>query len=263
VSLRDVGWVWEGVAFDPGVEPTIYGVGEGAQYFGLKRACFMFHPNNPITLRKLQALDEVVCDIMKWEFREVHDDSGRAAFQNYLKGDPAITLREAQKVSRLSRDFPNVSGAIIDDMSGLINSHGYTPERHAEVCAALKEHNAALRLWCVVYSHELNADYWRPYLPGVDVANLWVWEAKNLVHLDEYVEKCREVFPGKPVVLGCYLRDYPTRSPVPLEAMEFQFNRIVDYLAEGKINGFSILAACLIDQHPEQAEWVRDFLARH
>jgi hypothetical protein len=115
----------------------------------------------------------------------------------------------------------------------------------------------------VVYSHELNADYWRPYLPGVDVANLWVWEAKNLVHLDEYVGKCREVFPGKPVVLGCYLRDYPTRSPVPLEAMEFQFNRIVDYLTEGKINGFSILAACLIDQHPEQAEWVRDFLASH
>ena len=34
-SLRDVGWVWEGQGIDPQVPPSIYGLGQGARYFGL------------------------------------------------------------------------------------------------------------------------------------------------------------------------------------------------------------------------------------
>ena len=43
--MAETGWVWEGLAFDPGVQPTIYGVGEGTKYFGLDKANFIFHPN--------------------------------------------------------------------------------------------------------------------------------------------------------------------------------------------------------------------------
>lgn len=261
--LRDFGWVWEGIAFDPGVEPSIYGAGEGACYFGLKRACFMFHRNNEVAMQKLRDLEEVVCDITKWEHREVHDESGRAAFQNYLRGDPALTAAEAENVSRLSRQFPNITGAIIDDLGGLMKNNGYTPDRLAEIRAALKRHNERLTLWAVVYAHELDPQFWGPYLPHLDLANLWVWQSKDLVNLDDYVARCRAIFPGKPLILGCYIRDYTLRAPVPLELMEFQFNRIAQYLAQGKINGFSLLAACLIDQHPSQAEWIRSFLASH
>ena len=262
MSIRDAGWVWEGTAFDPGVEPTIYGVGEGAKYFGLRRACFMFHRNSEVALEKMRDLEEVVCDITKWEHREVHDESGRAGFQNYLKGDPALTASEAENVSRLSLQFPNVTGAIIDDLGGLMKNNGYTPERLAEIHSALKRHNDALTLWAVVYAHELDPEFWGPYLPYLDLANLWVWQSKDLVNLDGYIQKCRDIFRGKPLVLGCYIRDYTLRAPVPLELMELQFNRIAAYLRDGRIDGFSILAACLIDQHPAQAAWIRDFLAQ-
>jgi hypothetical protein len=262
MALRDVGWVWEGFAFDPGVEPTIYGVGEGAQYFGLKRACFMFHRNSALAMQKLRALDEVVCDITKWEFREVHDEAGRVAVQHHLRGDPAVSASEAENVSRLSRDFPNVTGAILDDLGGLMKNSGYTPERLAEIHAALKAHSDALRLWAVVYAHELDPQFWAPYLPHLDLANLWVWESKDLVNLDEYVEKCRQIFPGKPLILGCYLRDYTLPAGVPMDRLKLQWQRMADYVNRGLIDGFSILAACLIDQHPEQAEWVRAFLAQ-
>jgi hypothetical protein len=261
MPLRDVGWVWEGQGLDPGVAPSIFGVGEGARYLGLTRACFMFHPNSELALEKMRGLDEVVCDITKWQFREVKDGAGRIAFENFVSGDPALTLAEAEKVSRLARDFPNVTGAIIDDLSNLINNHGYTPERHAEVRQALQRHDDTLRLWAVVYTHELDPDYWRPYLPGIDVANLWVWNAGNLPQLDDYMRRCREVFPGKPIVLGAYLRDYAARSPVPLEMLQLQFERIARYVERGDLEGFSILGACLIDTQPEQAAWVREFIA--
>jgi hypothetical protein len=262
VSLKDVGWVWEGIALDPGVEPSIYGVGEGARYFGLARACFMFHRNNEVAMEKMRWLDEVVCDITKWGWREVEDPAGGVAFKHSVSGDPEVTRSEAEHVSRLSQAFPNITGGFIDDMSNLINRHGYTPERHEEVRASLKRHDDALRLWAVVYSHELDAEYWRPYAGAIDVVNLWVWNAPDLRSLDQYVERCRAIFGEKPLVLGCYLRDYPTRSPVPLDLLEFEFERIEAYLGDGRIDGFSILAACLIDQHPEQAAWIRDFLAR-
>jgi hypothetical protein len=261
VSLKDVGWVWEGVAFDPGVEPTIYGVGEGARYFGLNRACFMFHPTNEVALEKLGWLDQVVCDITKWQFREMRDEEGRVGFTHFLSGDPAVTLSEAEKVGRLSRDFRNIAGAIIDDLGGLMKNHGYSPQRLADIHAALKRHNDKLRLWAVVYAHELDPQFWAPYLSYLDVANLWVWKAENLPRLDEYLDRCAEIFQGKPIILGCYLRDYPTQSPVPLNLLRFEFERICAYMEDGRISGFSILAACLIDQHPEQAALVRCFLA--
>src|SRR3972149_924514 len=64
--FRDAGWVWEGQGIDPKVPPSIYGLGQGARYFGLSRVNFLFHPNDVHALRLLQDYDEVTCDISKW-----------------------------------------------------------------------------------------------------------------------------------------------------------------------------------------------------
>ena len=64
-TFREAGWVWEGHGFDPGLEPSIYGVGEAAACFGLDRANFLFHRNNHVDLAKLGHLGEVVPEISK------------------------------------------------------------------------------------------------------------------------------------------------------------------------------------------------------
>ena len=261
MGLKDVGWVWEGHGIDPGVPPSIFGAGEGAAFFGLSRVNFMFHANTALAMEKMAHLDEIVCDITKWRFEHVPDE--KAAVKNANSGDPAVTRAEAENVSRLSQQFPNVTGALIDDMDSLINNNGYGPDEHARTYEALRSHNPYLRLWAVVYAHRLDPDYWAPYAAHIDVANLWVWRAENLAALDEDVDRCRAVFPEQPIIVGCYLRDYTSRSAVPRERMEFQLNRIVRYLEEGKIAGFSILGACLIDVHPDHARWLRDFIAAH
>ncbi len=257
MGMKDVGWVWEGQGFDPGVDPSIFGVGEGCEYFGLSRACYMFHPNDELAMRKLAHLDEVVCDIAKWRFRRT-DDGGA---ENWVDAAPESVKREAALVSRLSCEFPNVTGAIHDDMRWLIKRENWTPDQYTPVYEALKSANPHLKLWAVVYTHQLQPETWAGFEPFMDVINLWVWEAKDLPHLEEYIPRCRELFPGKPVVMGCYLRDFPTVTPVPMDLLKLQWECLLRHLEAGTVDAYSILAAVLIDGHQEQAEWVREFIA--
>lgn len=257
MRLRDVGWVWEGQGIDPGVYPSIFGVGEGAEYFGLSKVCYMFHPNTALAMRKLSHMDEVVCDISKWKFRWTKD--GGAAL--YVDGAPSSVRWEAENVSRLSVEFPNITGAIHDDMRGLVKREDYAPEDYAPIYDALHSSNAKLKLWSVVYTHELNPEEWAGFTPYMDIINLWVWRASDLLNLDEYIERCRTIFPDKPIIMGCYLRDYPTQSAVPMDLLKFQWERVLHYIEKGLINGYSILATILIEVHEEQAKWVRDFIA--
>ena len=257
MRLRDVGWVWEGQGLDPGVFPSIFGVREGCEYFGLSRACYMFHPNTELAMGKLSHLDEVVCDIAKWKWRRT-DDGGIA---HWIDAAPGSVKQEAAQVSQLSCDFPNVTGAIHDDMRGLIKRESCTPEQYAEIYQALKSANPDLKLWAVVYTHEFAPEEWAGFEPFMDVVNLWVWEAVNLPHLDEYISRCRELFPGKPLIMGCYLRDYPTAAPVPMDLLKHQWEVVLRHIEAGTLDGYSVLAAVLIDGHQEQANWIRDFIA--
>ena len=257
MNIKDVGWVWEGQGLDPGVEPSIFGVGDGCEYFGLSRAWYMFHPNTELAMSKMAGLDEVVCDIAKWEFKEV-DYAGAA---HTIDSRPERVKAEAALVSKLSTRFPNITGAVHDDMRGLINREDFPPEKYAEVYDALKSANPDLTWWAVVYTHELDPEQWAAFQPFMDVICLWVSECKNLPHLDEYIDRCRELFPDKPLMLGCYMRDYPTVAPVPMEMVKLQWETLLRHVEAGTLDGYSLLGAVLIDGQQEQANWIRDFIA--
>ena len=47
---------------------------------------------------------------------------------------------------------------------------------------------------------------------------------------------------------------------MPLDMLKFQWEQILKHVSNWTIDGYSILAACLIDGQPEQARWVRDFI---
>ncbi len=264
-TFRDAGWVWEGHGFDPGLEPSIYGVGEGAAYFGLDRANFMFHRNTPANLAKLGRLREVVPEISKWKWVEIEPVPGKHGwgFANWRDSRPETVRAEAENLSRVSLDCPNVTGAIIDDTSGIFHDDAYHAGWPQRIRDALHSANPRLKLWLVVYTHELHMEQWRPFLPCMDVANLWVWKYQDLPRLEEHVARCAEVFPGKEIVVGCYMRDYPSRSGVPLDLLRAHFETLLRLWEAGRISGYSILGACLIDMHPPQAEFIRRFLAEH
>ncbi len=260
MNLRDVGWVWEGQGIDPGVPPAIYGLGQGTRYFGLSRAVFLFHPTDNHALSLMSDLDEVACSMLRygWEW----DENDRPGLTT--AGDPDSMRIEGERIARLSERFKNITGAFCDDLMGILRKNGWGPDRLAEVMSPMREMNPDLKVWSVVYTHEFeDAEFWRLVRPHIDVVNLWVWESKNLVHLPQYVDQCRELFPDKPINMGIYLRDYPERAPVPVDAVMRQMELTAEYIDRGKLDGYSILAAITIETQREQAEAIRDFIAKH
>jgi hypothetical protein len=254
-KMADAGWCWDGQGFNGGVNPSIFGAGEGTRWFGLDKVCFMFHPNNSLAMDKLHGFKEVACEISKWKVRRC--ENGVA---HYLDGSIQTKTGEAANVSRLSRRHPRVTGAIDDDLLGAIKREKITPEQYSAVYRALKQDNPKLKLWTAVYTHELKKESWAGFEPCMDVVNLWEWNATKLPELPQNVALCRELFPGKPVILGCYLRDFATKQGVPMEMLKVQWEFVRKALRDGTIQGYSILGGFLIDMHPQQAAWVRDFI---
>lgn len=257
MKLSDVGWVWEGQGLDPGVHPSILGVGDGCRYFGLTRANYMFHPNTRFAMDHMSWLDEVTCDIAKWKYR----DSENGGSDHWVDASPETVRSEAELVSRLSLDYPNIAGVFHDDMLGLVRREGMTPEQYLSVYSAAKSANPELKLWIVVYTHELEAAEWADFEPFMDVCNLWIWHSEEVVDQDEGIAQCRERFPDTPLVMGCYLRDYTKRAPVALDLVKAQWDSVLRNLEAGTLDGFSILSANLIDGHLEQAQYIRDVIA--
>lgn len=262
MRMADVGWVWEGQGLDPGVQPSVFGVGEGAKFFGLRKARFLFHPTTDLALQKLSDLEEVSCDISKWLSRDC-GEGGRGS-ETYVDARLETICAEAEKVSRFSLRYPNVTGGYFDDMKGLMTKEGHGPDACAKVHAALRRHNPALQLTCVVYAHELTEPaFWKPIAQYIDIVSFWIWGCQHLDKLNEHLDACRKLFPDKPIIMGCYLRDYPSRAPMPVEFVRGQWRTVAQALEDGRLTGFEILGTVLIDGQLEQALWIRDFIRDH
>ncbi len=264
MNLRDYGYIWEGQGFDPGVPPSVFGVGDGAEYFKMNKAVFLFHPNDELSLSRLSNCNEVVCDISKWKTRSLEPIKGvfSNAVEIYIDGSPETVMAEAKKVVELKKRFPNIKGVIHDDMIGLCNTYNLKADEYKQIYDIVS--NAGLDMWSVVYSHEFNVieEKWKDFKRYMDIVHFWVWKSEDLFNLDEYMEKCKEHFPDKPINLGVYLRDYHYRRPVPQDRLIYEMSKIKEYIQKGVISGFSILATVTMDTNMEGVQSIIDFLDR-
>lgn len=137
--------------------PRFSGFCGGAEYFGLKKICYMLHPNDTLVMDKLRHLNEIVCDIGKWKFRRcdteprsVCNDGGAPqlvlAVRMYGDGKSFSVTTEAGTVSQLSVTYPNITAAIDDGMLGHMKHDGITPDQYGTIYAVLKRENARLKL---------------------------------------------------------------------------------------------------------------------
>jgi hypothetical protein len=264
-KLADVGWVWDGHAIHGQWHPSIFGIGEGTKWFGLKKVCFMFHPNETMAMEKLRDMDEIVCDISKWKTHrlETHGFS-RLGMPEYAEKDGRIStkIEEAEKVGQLSLAYPNIVGGIDDDLLGIIKREAITPDQYARVHEALRRDNSKLKLWTVVYTRELNQEDWAGFEPFMDTINLCVAkEMTDFPHLDQYLDQCAEIFPGKPVNLIYRLTDFLPPEPIPMALLKSHWKDILRFVNDGRLSGYSILGGFMIDLYPEQSRWIRDFIA--
>jgi len=259
MKMRDVGWVWEGQGLDPGVYPSIFGVGEGAEFFGLHNAVFLFHETTELAIKKLSPLKHIVVDISKWLLRNCGE--GNCGSESYNDSSLETVTAEARKVSEFSIKYTNIAGAMYDDLKGLMQREGQGIEQVITIKSALLKRNPYLYLECVAYAHELDhKDFWKPLASHIDVISFWVWSHEKLGSLHDDLLRCRELFPDTPIRMGCYLRDYGAAMPMPMESLKHQWNVLENALHNNLVNGYEILATVLIDGQQQQAEWIRDFI---
>ena len=252
-SLRDGVWTWGYVIQGPlpGKVPFISDSGrppfDGSSSCSLEAAAKYLGTPNVLVL---------------------NDNWSQPGFLDCLAGCKRVLLAigdrsagAAAQASRLSKQYPNIAGVIIDDF--LQAKPLVTVEQLKGVYTSLKSQNPALKLYVVRYTRENQQDI-VPYLPYIDVINLWVWAAKTeeWTKMDAQVEAITKL-TQKPIIIGLYLHDYGgTGKPVAMDILQTQLVKSAELLRKGKTEGFIILQSGWLDHetHRPQVQWTKQYL---
>jgi hypothetical protein len=160
----------------------------------------------------------------------------------------------------LATQFPNISGAIMDDFWDSNSKQARsTPAELQAFSSQLKASTNPLDLWVVLYDHQLHLPV-HQHLDACDVVTYWTWLAKDLPGLADSFARVEELVPDKRKVLGCYMWDFGAGRPMPVSAMQQQCELGLEWLRAGRIDGMIFLASCICDLQIETVEWTRSWL---
>lgn len=245
---RDQVYVWGGPTPNWGGSLNPDTLVEGTDFFGAENVFYLHGGNSDEMLQRYRKYQKVVCQV---DQTRLHVNPDTPLGNDY---------EQASELSGKSQRYTNIQGAVIDDMT----ASKMKPEVLAGIRQRLKAENPALRLYAVVYTNELYESNLIPeYLPSVDVVNLWCWRKDDIVQLDQHIEQCQKVFPGRPIVLGLFMFDYGlSASPTPEFLLQFQLDRAKYYLANEQLEGIVILGDREIVKCPDNAQFLKNWLLR-
>lgn len=162
----------------------------------------------------------------------------------YRSGD------EEAFICALAEKYPTVRGAFLDDFAGIFNVPA--AEKKEKMIALLREIRAGLdrasrkmEIWITWYAADLallDEDIMR-YIDGI---TFWTWSYRELPLLPERYALIEKRFPDKKKLLGIYMFDYPSCTPVPDDMMAFQCDFGLDMLRKGRMDGMVFLTNCVM-----------------
>jgi len=169
---------------------------------------------------------------------------------------------DLMEVIALSEDFPNLTGAIMDDFFRKDPSAPgrYTPEQTEGFRQQLHAARHPLDLYVVLYTHDLGFPV-QAHLDSVDAITFWTWNAEELNALESNFCRLEEIAPEKRKLLGLYMWDFGACAPMPADAMEHQCRLGLHWLRAGRVDGLIFLANGVADLELEAVEYVRRFIA--
>ena len=239
-------WVWGGQTPSWGGSMQDDTLVRGADYFNAENVVYVYGPTTDKMMSIHSKYKKMLCQI-----------NANCRTDGALAGTEE---ENAELLSKLSLKYPNIVGAMCDDFSTGF-SRVLLPERFAPVYKALKKHNDKLKLYGVVYTHELVPRKFDRIQPYIDVVNLWFWFKDEILEFDERLERCRSMFPGKPIILGIFLHEYGAADAGnPPEILCHQLEKARERLTAGEIEGIIILGDREIKKWPESAKAVKDYL---
>jgi hypothetical protein len=172
---------------------------------------------------------------------------------------PFVYTRRMTQVRRLVDKYPKIEGVLLDDMSTVMIDKGFKPEHIRPIRQSLSDKYAAVKLWGAVYTMSLGRPGIDDFVKPLDVILLATWHAKDIADLDKNVERCREKYPGKSIVLCLYLYDYGGGRRMPRELMARQCETALTLAHAGRVSGIVFLT---ITNDAEMIGWTADWIQR-
>lgn len=180
-------------------------------------------------------------------------------------------IQGARRFSEISKRCPQLSGVIIDDFYNdypkLLTGENLRDIRDAlsgkSVDASGKVDRSSpaatphLKLYIVVYEHQLGKTVDKEVLGAIDGVSFWIWkQSENYKIFDDYIETIRQKFPNKEIISGAYVFN-GAETPTPASVHHI-IERTVDFYAKGRINGLLIFSAVWMSREKSERErWDR------
>lgn len=241
-------WVWGGPTPSWGGSMADDTLVRGADYFHAENVVYVYGPTTDKMLQLHSKYKKMLCQI-----------NANCRTQGALANSEE---ENAELLSRLSLQYPNIVGGMCDDYT-VSSSKIVLPERFEKMYAAIKKHNAALKLYGVIYVHELGRGKFRLIQPYIDVVNLWHWNKEEILDIDKNIDMCQKDFPGKPILLGIFIHDYGCANCGSLpELLVYQLEKAREYVHKGIAEGIVILGDREIKKWPETSAAVKNHLGR-
>ena len=245
----DTLWMWGGPTPCWGGSMADDTLVRGARYFDAKNGVYVYGPTDEKMMRIHSGFKRLLCQV-----------NGNCRTPGAQRGmsDEA----NAEELSRLSLEFPNIVGAMCDDVA-VRYRRVVLPEDFAARRRGLTKYNDKLKMYGVIYVHELERKDFSAILPYLDVVNLWFWNMEEILDYDRNLRLCQERFPGKPILQGIFLHDYGLSDAGTLPSLlRYQLEKAREYMTGGVVAGVVILGDREIAKWPESAAAVRDYLRK-
>ncbi len=254
VEVRDLFWAWGNPEM---VAPGEHALATFASASPAQRAELLGVSNVilagqgvPNDDQQADALTREVANLQQliWE---IMPDSG--------EGPPFVYAQRLAQIRKLVDKYPQVKGLLLDDMSTIAVDKGFKPEHIKQIRQSMDGKLAALKLWGVLYTMSFDRPKVNDYIKELDGISLWVWHAKDIPHMEEYVAHCEKEFPGKPIMLGLYMYDYGDVRRMPMDLLKQQCETALKLARAGRIQGIVFLT---INDDPETVGWTADWIKR-
>ncbi|MBR2372920.1 MAG: hypothetical protein IKA87_01675 [Lentisphaeria bacterium] len=219
------------------------------EYFGVDNVMYVYGPHNDEMFELHKPCRKLLCHLGR--------NCRTPGAQNTSDAE------EAENLSKYSLKYPNIVGGVVDDMTGNYGKN-YSLREYQAIYDGLHKHNPDLELFGVVYTWELDMKKELMTVARcIDHVILWFWWKTDLMEMDLALEKCRALFPGKPIMLGIFMFDYGASClPNSAATMHYHLEKARRHLAAGKIQEIVILGDREIEKCPEAAEYIRDYLKK-
>ncbi len=249
-TLRDRLWIW---THAEGAYKTDYGLTrtsrmspvEGAVYLGVHNLLFVRYSGNPPLPLDQYAISFRPMKRVIWSLVGAGGESEEA---------------ERRHVLDLATRFPNISAFIMDDFFRPDGTGSLSVDQLIAMRNQLVIGGRRRDLLVVLYQHQLALPV-QAHLDFCDKITFWTWKAEELKSLESSFGQLEKLAPRQGKLLGCYLWDFGTHQPMPLDFMKRQCELGKQWLEQGRIEGMIFLASNVCDLELETVEWTRQWIA--